>query len=128
MIEIERLRELEERLRTEARAIREHVPDAEGSFHAVAVSAGDATRRTIAGPLHADMLDEAADTITDLLASKQALERIDKFITDYFSPWGSWKTAWWEGEVSDDVEFSDANALRHIAKIARSLLPQGVAP
>lgn len=51
---------------------------------------------------------------------RDALERIDKFVTDYLSPWGSWKTPWWEGEVSDEATFSDDNALKHCANIARS--------
>lgn len=53
---------------------------------------------------------------------REALERIDKFVTDYLSPWGSWKTPWWEGEVSDEAAFSDDNALKHCANIARSAL------
>jgi hypothetical protein len=52
----------------------------------------------------------------------ERLKRIDEFVTNYFAPWGSWKTAWWEGEVSDDAAFSDNNALKHVANIARASL------
>lgn len=50
------------------------------------------------------------------------LEAIGKFVDAYLSPWGAWKTAWWEGEVSDDAAFSDRNALRHVANLARAPL------
>lgn len=53
---------------------------------------------------------------------REGLERIDQFITAYREPWGSWKTAWWEGEVSDDAAFSADNALMHVANIARQSL------
>lgn len=46
-------------------------------------------------------------------------EKALKFIDDYLSPWGAWKTAWWEGEVGDDAAFSDNNALKHVANILR---------
>ncbi len=46
---------------------------------------------------------------------REALDFIDKF----FEPWGAWKTAWWEGEVSDNAAFSDDNALKHVANILR---------
>ena len=51
----------------------------------------------------------------------QALDFIDKF----FEPWGSWKTAWWEGEVSDDAAFSADNALKHVANILRRTTHSG---
>jgi hypothetical protein len=54
--------------------------------------------------------------------ARPELERIVKFIDDYFAPWGSWKTAWWEGEVSDDAAFSDGNALKHVANKLRVAL------
>lgn len=41
------------------------------------------------------------------------------FIDKFFEPWGAWKTAWWEGEVSDDAAFSADNALKHVANILR---------
>jgi hypothetical protein len=50
------------------------------------------------------------------------VERIDKFVTDFRSPWGAWKTTWWEGEVSDEAAFTADNALLHIANIARTAL------
>ncbi len=53
------------------------------------------------------------------------LEAIGEFVDDYLSPWGSWKTVWWEGEVSDDAAFTDENALKHVANIARRPLAQG---
>jgi len=48
-----------------------------------------------------------------------ALEAIGKFVDDFHAPWGSWKTAWWEGEVSDDAALTDNNALKHVADMAR---------
>lgn len=50
---------------------------------------------------------------------RAALESIAKFVEDFLAPWGSWKTAWWEGEVSDDAAFTPDNALKHIANVAR---------
>ncbi len=44
--------------------------------------------------------------------------KIRTFLLNWFAPWGSWKTAWWEMEVSDDAEMSDANALKHLRKLA----------
>jgi hypothetical protein len=58
----------------------------------------------------------------------ERLKRIDEFVTNYFAPWGSWKTAWWEGEVSDDAAFSDNNALKHVANIARASLSAAITP
>lgn len=52
----------------------------------------------------------------------EALSKADKFITDFRAPWGSWKTAWWEAEVSDDAAFTPDNALLHIANIVRAAL------
>lgn len=40
-----------------------------------------------------------------------------EFIENWFAPWGSWKTAWWEMAVSDDVEMTDANALKAVQKL-----------
>ncbi|GEM_PF-3654627 len=40
-----------------------------------------------------------------------------EFIENWFAPWGSWKTAWWEMAVSDDVEMTEANALVAIRKL-----------
>ena len=60
------LDEIEADLRSSAKAIREHVPDATGSFPAVATSASDPDRQMIAGPLHVVLLDKAADTIRQL--------------------------------------------------------------
>lgn len=62
------------------------------------------------------MTDKATDvTVT------QAVDFIDKF----FRPWGSWKTVWWEGEVSDDAAFSSDNALKHVANILRRTAHSG---
>lgn len=58
---------------------------------------------------------------------REALEAIAKFVDDFRAPWGSWKTAWWEGEVSDDAAFTDDNALMHIANLARRASQQGAA-
>lgn len=52
----------------------------------------------------------------------EALTRIDQFVTKYREPWGAWKTAWWEDEVSDDAAFTADNALMHVANIARTVL------
>ncbi len=41
---------------------------------------------------------------------------IIKLIQDFYAPWGSWKTAWWEGVVGDCKEFSADNLLREIAR------------
>ena len=45
-------------------------------------------------------------------------EPVLKFIDDYLSPWGSWKTPWWEAEMGD-AAFSDHNALKHVANMLR---------
>jgi len=50
--------------------------------------------------------------------TREALAFIDKF----FEPWGSWKTVWWESEVSGDAAFSADNALKHVANILRRAL------
>lgn len=58
-----------------------------------------------------------------------ALQKIVAFVRNYFEPWGSWKTAWWEGEVSDEAAFSDNNALKHVSNLAeRALLPSLLNP
>lgn len=44
-------------------------------------------------------------------------DKAREFLNNWFAPWGSWKTAWWEGEVGDDVEMSDANALKHLTAL-----------
>ncbi len=56
---------------------------------------------------------------------ERALKKIVEFVRNYFEPWGSWKTAWWEGEVSDEATFSDGNALKHVANIASKALSEG---
>lgn len=64
------------RLRSDAKAIREHVPDDEGSFAAVAISASNPARRTVAGSLHADLLDTAADALTRLAAEREEVAKV----------------------------------------------------
>ena len=58
------------------------------------------------------------------LARAQELEaRVEealKFIDDYFAPWGSWKTAWWEDQVSDSAVFCGDNALRAVENKLRA--------
>lgn len=68
-----------ERLRADAAAIRSHVPDDGGSFASVAVSRSDINRRTVAGPLHADLLTEAATAIEALSGRVAAYEKIATF-------------------------------------------------
>jgi hypothetical protein len=51
-----------------------------------------------------------------------ALRKQAEFVDNYFSPWGAWKTEWWEGEVSGHAAFSDGNALKHLANMARATL------
>lgn len=53
---------------------------------------------------------------------RAALTRIEQFVRDFRAPWGSWKTAWWEGEVFDDAAFTEDNALMHIANVASATL------
>ncbi|NML11615.1 hypothetical protein HHL08_15905 [Sphingobium sp. AR-3-1] len=50
-------------------------------------------------------------------------EQVRKFVDNYFAPWGSWKTAWWEGEVSDNAAYSAENALKHVANIVSRSTP-----
>ena len=45
-------------------------------------------------------------------------EKVREFIDNWFAPWGSWKTEWWE-DVSRDREMTHANALL----VLRGLLP-----
>jgi len=71
------------------------------------------------------------DFIANRLAALQSAEarareaeaRVEealKFIDDYFAPWGSWKTAWWEDQVSDDAAFCGDNALKAVANKLRA--------
>jgi len=53
----------------------------------------------------------------------QGVESALAFIDKYFEPWGSWKTPWWEGEVSDGAAYSDSNALKHVANLLRRATP-----
>jgi hypothetical protein len=46
------------------------------------------------------------------------LASIADFVRQFREPWGSWKTAWWESEVSDDVAFTADNALMHVHNLA----------
>jgi len=43
-------------------------------------------------------------------------EIVRQFVDNWFAPWGAWKTAWWEGEVSE-------NALKHVANIVSRATP-----
>lgn len=54
-----------------------------------------------------------------------ALRRQAEFVDTYMQPWGAWKTAWWEGEVSDNAAISEDNALKHLANMARTALNAG---
>ena len=56
--------EIIERLRLSATAIREHVPDDDGSFAAVATSSAHPQRKMVAGVLHVDLLEQAADALS----------------------------------------------------------------
>lgn len=67
-----------------------------------------------------------ADADDEILALQAQLAEITKLASDYFEPWGSWKTAWWEGEVGEDKEFSGDNLLREI--IRRGAARDGSAP
>lgn len=49
--------------------------------------------------------------------ASEAGAKVRKFVDNYFAPWGSWKTAWWEGEVSDDAAYCAENALKHVANM-----------
>jgi hypothetical protein len=51
---------------------------------------------------------------------REAIARIIDFITKFYEPWGSWKTAWWEFEVSD-AAFSADNALKHVQGLLAAL-------
>jgi hypothetical protein len=65
---------------------------------------------------------QAAALLSEIERLREENERIAeavKFIDTYFKPWGSWKTAWWEGEVSHEPAFCDGNALKHVANILR---------
>jgi hypothetical protein len=75
-------------------------------------------------PDKAHEIAEASLEASDTKGLVEALERINQFITQYREPWGSWKTAWWEGEVSDDAAFTDDNAIMHCANIVRKALAQ----
>jgi hypothetical protein len=46
----------------------------------------------------------------------RSIAAIRKLVDDFFSPWGSWKTAWWEMEVGDSEPFSPDALLREIHK------------
>lgn len=66
-----------------------------------------------------DVRRRAATALRAMLAREQAMREALEFVDKYLEPWGSWKTAWWEAEVSDDAAFSDNNALKHVANILR---------
>jgi hypothetical protein len=67
-------------------------------------------------------LSAPASDVPPIASSGEDLRSIAKFLSDYFAPWGSWKTAWWEGEVSGDLAFSDANALKHVQGLISAAL------
>lgn len=46
----------------------------------------------------------------------RSITAIWKLIDDFFAPWGSWKTAWWELEVGDSESFGPDALLREIHK------------
>lgn len=81
-------------------------------------AAFDAARIACLDRLKADN-EPARPSLNEAL---EALRQINKFAEDFFSPWGSWKTAWWEGAVSDDKDFTTENALKAVAKTAREAL------
>ena len=50
------------------------------------------------------------------MTTRALVEALEKLIDNYFEPWGSWKTAWWEFEVGDDKLFSGDNLLQEIRR------------
>jgi hypothetical protein len=79
------------------------------------------------------LLRQAASTITsqaDQIATlttrigelEGAAKAVGEFADNYFQPWGAWKTAWWEGAVSDDAAYTAENAIKAMANLARAAL------
>lgn len=61
---MDEVEELIRRLKSEARSIRDHVPDERNAFRVIAQDSDDPERATVAGPLHAEMLEQAAKALT----------------------------------------------------------------
>lgn len=82
----------------------EHIAKSKSRKRAAAVLAALAERTPVedGGAREAEMIAEAVE-----------------FIDNWFQPWGAWKTAWWEGAVSDDAAMTEDNALKAVANILR---------
>lgn len=64
---------------------------------------------------------ERPDGLVELCVkfSDHSNSEAEAFIENWFEPWGSWKTIWWEGEVGDHVPMTPNNALRHVQKLLK---------
>jgi hypothetical protein len=63
--------------------------------------------------------------MTDTLSPQNAAR---EFIDNWFSPWGSWKTAWWESFVGDDIEMTGDEAMVVVRKLLARTEPPKPAP
>lgn len=52
------------------------------------------------------------------------LKEATEFIANWFAPWGSWKTAWWE-DVAEDRSYDPDRALKILHKILIPNHPAG---
>jgi hypothetical protein len=59
-----------------------------------------------------DATEERERVIAVLRARLAAAEEATQWTNDWFEPWGSWKTAWWERVIGDDIEYTADNFLR----------------
>lgn len=62
-----------------------------------------------------------ADRIIALLPLQGEGEVVDarQAIENWFAPWGSWKTAWWEDFAGDDREYTSENFIKALGKQLR---------
>lgn len=71
-----------------------------------------------------DATAEAAGLSAEALAQKIKMQtkiaRVTEFLRQYLEPWGSWKTEWWERQVSATEPYSDEAALRHVLEVLKS--------
>lgn len=54
--------------------------------------------------------------------AREVPEAVRQAVENWFSPWGSWKTSWWEDFAGDDHEYTSENFIKTLGRNAASVL------
>ena len=63
-----------------------------------------------------------------LAEAEKALREIRQDVENWFTPWGAWKTAWWEDFASDDHEYTSENFIKTIGRRAQAYFKRSAEP